>query len=570
LKINKLPIIFTPIAVALPILLYFVLLQKYAVNIPLFDDHALKAFLVNYLKTDTFLQKLTEIFRQHNEHRIALTRVVTLLSYWSKGVIDYRFLMLFGNIFLIGILVIFWKIFKKINLPSYFFLPVPFLLFHLQHSENTFWGMAAVQNFGIVFWLLLVFYFLNSTKSWGIFWAIIAQFVATFTSGNGFLGAVVGLVILALQKRYKHGAIWLVMSGLMAVLYFFDYEKPKGNPASGSFSMSLFTKGGLSFLGSLADILPLNPLDSRILLASVLGGIILFSILIITFVVIYRSDFFRKHNQSDGFDYFVLSVLMLVGATTLIVTFSRIGFGLHTMLTGRYKIYSVIALISCYLFAVKYLRNRALQLFWSVAFLGSVAFNLVSNYAYFEDVVAHRNLMISNQFNAYFETEKVTKEKVPYQFSKFFFDGNLEKITGKVVGGDTDHGIGVVGEDTNHGIGHGSSVSLSDTKEIFSVNIKGNEFENNLTDGTFLALQSSVKTHLFPTSQLKNSKKKFLLGGSYFTNECQGIIAKNELPDGVYKINAIEVVGNKIKSIKTIKDSVWVKDLAPTKHNVNW
>jgi hypothetical protein len=557
LKINKLPIIFTPFAVALPILLYFVILQKYAVNIPLFDDHALKAFLVNYLKTDTFLQKLIEIFRQHNEHRIALTRIVTLLSYWSKGVIDYRFLMFVGNIFLVGILIIFWKNFKKINLPSYFFLPVPFLLFHLQHSENTFWGMAAVQNFGIVFWLLLVFYFLNSTKSWGMFWAILAQFVATFTSGNGFLGAIVGLVVLFVQKRYKHGVIWLVMSGLMAILYFFDYEKPKGNPAVGAFSISLFTKGGLSFLGSLADFLPLNPLNSRILLASVLGGILLFSMLMIAFIVVYRSDFFRKHNQSDGFDYFILSVLMLVGATTLIVTFSRIGFGINTMLTGRYKIYSVIALISCYLFAIKYLRNRTLQFFWSVAFLGSIAFNLVSNYAYFEDVVTHRNLMISNQFNAYFETEKVTKEKVPYQFSKFFFDGNLEKITGKVVGGDTNHGTT-------------TTISLSDTKEIFSVNIKGGEFENSLNDGTFLALQSSVKTHLFPTSQLKNSKKKFLLGGSYFTNECQGIIAKNELPDGVYKINAIEVVGNKIKSIKTVKDSVWVKDLAPTKHNVNW
>ncbi len=557
MKINKLPIIFTPIAVALPVLLYFVILQKYAANIPLFDDHALKAFLVNYLKTDTFSQKLTEIFRQHNEHRIALTRVVTLLSYWFKGVIDYRFLMLVGNIFLVGILVIFWKNFRKTNLPSYFFLPVPFLLFHLQHSENTFWGMAAVQNFGIVFWLLLVFYLLNSTKSWGIFWAILAQFVATFTSGNGFLGAIVGLVVLFIQKRYKHGVIWLIMSGLMAILYFFSYEKPKGNPAVGAFSMSLFTKGGLSFLGSLADILPLNPLNSRILLASVLGGILLFSMLMIAFIVVYRSDYFRKHNQSDGFDYFMLSVLMLVGATTLIVTFSRIGFGINTMLTGRYKIYSVIALISCYLFAIKYLRNRALQLFWSIAFWGSVAFNLVSNYAYFEDVVAHRNLMISNQFNAYFETEKVTKEKVPYQFSKFFFDGNLGKITSNVVGGDTNHGAG-------------TTVSLSDTKEIFSVNIKNGEFENSLTDGTFLALQSSVKTHLFPTSQLKNSKKKFLLGGSYFTNECQGVIAKNELPEGVYKINAIAVVGNKIKSIKTIKDSVWVKDLTPTQHNVNW
>lgn len=558
-------------------LLYFVLLQKYAVNIPLFDDHALKAFLVNYLDTDTFSQKITEIFKQHNEHRIALTRVVTLFSYWSKGVIDYRFLMLVGNTFLVGILVIFWKIFRKTQIQSYFFLPIPFLLFQLQHSENTFWGMAAVQNFGIVFWLLVVFYFLNSTKSWGIFWAILAQFVATFTSGNGFLGAVVGLVILFLQKRYKNGAIWLVMSGLMAILYFFDYDKPKGNPSTEVFSLSLFTKGGLSFLGSLADILPQSPLNSRILFASIFGGFLLFSILIITFIVIYRSDFFRKHNQSDGFDYFVLSVLMLVGATTLIVTFSRIGFGINTMLTGRYKIYSIIVLISCYLFAIKYLRNRALQLFWSVSFLGSLAFNLVSNYAYFEDVVAHRNLMVSNQFNAYFETEKVTKEKVPYQFSKFFFDGNLEKITGKVVSGDTDHGIkyGVtsrmVGVLTDHGVtDHGTTISLSDTKEIFSVNVKGHEFDNSLTDGTFLALQSSVKTHLFPTSQLKNSKKKFLLGGSYFTNECQGIIAKNELPTGVYKINAIEVVGNKIKSIKTIKDSVWVKDLTPTQHNVNW
>ena len=118
---------------------------KYAVNIPHWDDHALKAFQVNYNKSSSFVEKIQLIFAQHNEHRIALTRLFSLLIYEIKGTIDYRWLMILGNLSLIGTFSLLCLILKKHNCSGepfavFYFIPISFLFFGLQLHENLFGG----------------------------------------------------------------------------------------------------------------------------------------------------------------------------------------------------------------------------------------------------------------------------------------------------------------------------------------------------------------------------------------------------------------------------------------------
>ena len=135
----------------LPVALYFYFLSEYAINIPKWDDHALKAFIVEFENTKGLFPKLQTFFKQHNEHRIAFDRFFTLIVYKLHGSIEYRWLMWVGNLTLLGVLFIFYRIFQKQKISIAFFIPVPFILFQLQLWENTFWGMAAMQNFGIRF-----------------------------------------------------------------------------------------------------------------------------------------------------------------------------------------------------------------------------------------------------------------------------------------------------------------------------------------------------------------------------------------------------------------------------------
>ncbi len=162
-----------------PVSLLF-LMYKYAVNIAHWDDHAIRYSVINIVKSNSFLEKIQLLFKQHNEHRIVITRITAYISNLFVGSIDYRFLMLVGFAFLISILLIISRLnFNKLIL-SIFSL----LIFHPAFNENTFWGMAAVQNFGVLFFAFLTAYFVAKEN---IIMAILAATLCVFTSGNGIL-----------------------------------------------------------------------------------------------------------------------------------------------------------------------------------------------------------------------------------------------------------------------------------------------------------------------------------------------------------------------------------------------
>ena len=162
--------------IALPIILYFYFLSEYSLNIPKWDDHALKAFILEFENANGFLAKFQTFFKQHNEHRIAFDRLITLIVFKTHGTIDYHWLMWVGNFTLIGTLFIFYKIFQKQKISLLFFVPIPLILFQLQLWENTFWGMAALQNFGIIFFILMLIYLISSEKKGHFYLALLFAF----------------------------------------------------------------------------------------------------------------------------------------------------------------------------------------------------------------------------------------------------------------------------------------------------------------------------------------------------------------------------------------------------------
>ena len=202
--------------------LYFYFLSEYAINIPKWDDHALKAFIVDFQNANGYIPKIETFFKQHNEHRIAFDRFFTLIVFWIHGSIDYRWLMWIGNFTLLGVLFIFFKIFQKHKISIAYFAPIPFILFQLQLWENTFWGMAAMQNFGVVFFILTLIYLISSEKRIHFYIAIFVAFLATYTSGNGITVFPVCIVLLILQKRFKDVFLFSSVSLILVFLYFYQ------------------------------------------------------------------------------------------------------------------------------------------------------------------------------------------------------------------------------------------------------------------------------------------------------------------------------------------------------------
>ena len=107
--------IFSYLLVATPVFLFFYFFAINIVDVPINDDFALLDFINKYLESNNFSEKIKLLFAQHNEHRIFYDRMFTLLSYKLIGTVNFTFLATIGNLSLIVICLIFYKIFNNLK-----------------------------------------------------------------------------------------------------------------------------------------------------------------------------------------------------------------------------------------------------------------------------------------------------------------------------------------------------------------------------------------------------------------------------------------------------------------------
>ena len=148
----------------IPICFYIKNIALYATNFPHWDDYAIISFLQKYYNSNGFVEKLQLIFAQHNEHRIAFTRIVALIIYKLKGNLDFVWMIWVGNMALIGILYLFYKFLKRNALSINYLVSICFMLLQLSLYENTLWGMASVQNFWVILFVLMAIWQLADDK----------------------------------------------------------------------------------------------------------------------------------------------------------------------------------------------------------------------------------------------------------------------------------------------------------------------------------------------------------------------------------------------------------------------
>ena len=412
----------------LPVAIFWQIWAVYVVNIPKWDDHALKAFLLHLEQADSFSERVYQVLRQHNEHRIVLDRIITWLDFRLFGKLDFRHLMTLGNLSLVGLLVVFGDVLRRsVQIEKTVWLlflpPVSFFLFNLSHWENMFWGMASLQNFTVVLWALWAIYTLTFTQNWPL--AIALAVLTTLTSGNGLLIWPIGaglLVLQALVRRdldWKRPALnrqlvlplvcWLIGAAITIGLYFVGYEKPAGNPPVRGSVGELLT-GWLAFLGSAAEVLPVGSALTNsvglgvvlVLAVAVLIGSSALNLFRLPLVTLGTAS--RPHaNQLTLF--FAGSVGFLLG-TAAIVAWSRVGFGLETLITSRYKLYSLTLLVLVYVAVVSRLSGRGRWLAGGVGLLVSTGLAGLSYPAFTDDVIWWRQWLLTNQFNWTYTTNR--------------------------------------------------------------------------------------------------------------------------------------------------------------------
>lgn len=549
-KFKSNPLIFGTIKVfvlIVPIIVYFGIWNQYALNIPYFDDHALNGFLVKWLKSDDVLSKSKLLFSQHNEHRILVTRIAYLLVFYlNSSKISFVGLMLIGNLFLFCLVYIFCKVLNSSVLSSdatnpkafsqslYFgifkqksfyswliYLSITLIVFCFSNQENSFWGMASVQNFGVIALAGLLCYRLSmvSKLDFSIF---LISFLCVFTSGNGILSLFLVALWLIIKHKKKDIFIWVLFSITIFFLYFFDYKRPPSNPHEAQISDFLnFLRGYLIFCGSIFDVnLSANTLIR--ILVSTFAGFFIFSTCFLWLIVILRKSIVARKLTINQNQLFILLMLGFVFGTGFLTVFARLGFGIEVLLTSRYKIYSSVLLLLCILILIDFFPNsfkKVVLFFLPVALFINLTHLLFS----YQEIAYHHRYLIAMSMN--YQTVK-SKIDLPYQKPSSVLNASNSVSEVKL------------------------PISFIENQTTFSVFFNYSNVHIQNEDGLYICLSDTISGNKiwFAAKQLMNKgKKDMVLNLNYWSKSSELSINKAELPEGVY-----EVIGNLVEQ-KTVK-----------------
>lgn len=368
--------------VLLPLGIYFFLFFYTQQNAPFWpwsDEIYLLDVLQRSLDAPHWWQKTQLLFARHNEHRILTTRLLAALSHATTGQVHYGFLAFCGNLSLLGVGVVLYRVFQKYALSLSYFLPIPFLLFPLSHFDNTFFGLAGPENFGVIFWAFWFHWLLATSqpRSWAFFLSLSVAFMACFSNGNGLVVLVSGTAILAIQGRFRDW-LWLFVFGCFcAFVHLSNYAFP-AHPVR--FSIWFKLEAGFAFLGSLINVSP----DERGFHLAALMGLILSGLSAWTLWK-KRADFPKNVLP------FLVGSFLLIGLTAFAWAFSKGEDGPQFAVTSRYKIYSAVFFPLVYLtLLVGWARRQflAVSLGLSVVLFGLSAYfwlpKIMSRYDYIQ------------------------------------------------------------------------------------------------------------------------------------------------------------------------------------------
>ncbi|GAB3643203.1 hypothetical protein [Spirosoma arcticum] len=595
--------------VLLPVIVFALVWQYYAVNVPKWDDHALRAYLYFSDQETTLSGKIYQLFRQHNEHRIVYDRIIATLDYRLFGKMSHIHLMVAGNLSLVGLLAVFGAVLLRAGKSLIYLLPVALLLFNLSHWENMFWGMAALQNFSVVLWVVLTIYLLSYTDRWGL--ALVAAVLATLTSGNGLLVWPIGLILLMLRtptvnRQRSEGAVdrpklvllaWVVAAAAIITLYFIGFEKPAGNPANRP-SITELLKGWLAFTGAAAEVFST---ESPLRVSTWIGMLMVLATLgrvswdvrtywpTITNAMrfVFRSGYEKPVPEKSGHEkagrqkpglkkpvalhsdagkalppmvLFFWGCALFILATAALVAWTRTGFGIDLIITSRYKVYSLTLLALLYVYVVGRLPKRAGRWMGAVGAVGAVASLFIAWLSYnlfLDDTIWWRHWMLTSQFNWTYSTSQPVRrlDAINKQYIKqapAFYDADPAVLYG-------------AGQPTVW------PVAVTQTPDGFLVQDGNGTAQDQRDSRAFVVARSPKRTYLFPTRQNQNlAGRKRYWPANPFTVGFTATRGDVDLDSGTYQLFILTVATNgQLTLYPTGQSITWVKP-AETPLKKNW
>lgn len=384
------------VLITLLILSSFWSIYRYGVDVPHWDDHAVRNFVESFSLSHFF-----EIFGFHNEHRIGITRLAALNTEWLAGRLNYKALMYTGQLALVGLMGIYIFLKERFGYASLLLFILALFIFNNSTFENSLWAMAGMQNHWVLFLspaallLLIRSQFAEKREFLWLGLSVFTSFLAIYSSANGLLTAPIGLILLFFIGKRKPLLIWLGIHVLLITLYFIGFQSfgMSQRPHLEDFFLNLF-----ALAGSLAT--PIANINSPMGFTQIVG---LINIALAVFL--FFKLLFRKNNQTEFLVYIALSSFYL--GTMVLISISRSDYERQVLLTSKYKIYSLLLLANTLFFWIKKEKIESEnKQFAGALILGMVVF-LNLQFSFLDDVKATFRERLADQTN-------LQLQRVPY------------------------------------------------------------------------------------------------------------------------------------------------------------
>ncbi|NLF40656.1 hypothetical protein GX586_14520 [bacterium] len=333
------------LACMMPALAALLFVYSSGVNIPFADEWHFVAD--HYDKWCNGTLTISDLFSQHNEHRIAFARLLMLvtggLTHYNGVAILYVIQMLFVLVALV-FLAAFRDRFggKPRAFVACAFVPISFMVFQLRQWENMILPIQTqtmlATSGSLAAFLLLSRFVRNGKATHGLLaLALLAACVASFSQMMGLFvwpSALVVFLCGARRRKLLYAAVWAVAGCLVWLAYFHHFKKPWQTPDP---------------LGMLH-----NPRQFAEYLSACLGGSLFWTVgaattagVVIAVLLIGAALLVcvRRRWQENTFWIAAAAFSLIVVA---VISTGRCGFGVDQALSSRYSAFSLLLLPAVY------------------------------------------------------------------------------------------------------------------------------------------------------------------------------------------------------------------------------
>lgn len=337
------------------IFVYYLVALLFTVNFPISDDYALIDFINNWIKTNSFSEKVALLFEPHNEHIIFTTKLIFLLYYKILGPLNFIHLSFIGNLTILGIFyIIKSQLPQSFNKRTLIIIMITSILFQYGSAESMLWAMAAISNYSVLLYVLITLVLLRREDIRSFILAVIFATLAAYTQGNGLVIFIIGVLYLLSQRRYLFLVFWVFIAIGVYSAYFqgFTIVENHSNPFNYLANLGTIVLYAFAFLGSAFGIGGSHyPILSTVFLVP--------TIIIGASLVLITIFFFYKKTYKDGNIFIWINLFIII--TSFLTALSRNNFGLSQALVSRYHINSSLIIISTIILLVQYFEANKIK-----------------------------------------------------------------------------------------------------------------------------------------------------------------------------------------------------------------